>query len=527
MTKPQVLIVEDETLDDYLTNLRSDEYDLTGVRSLAEAIAALEQNMFDVVITDLDLFDEPYGGMKVIKRVKELDATTSAMMVTFYSNVDNANYVMRQLGAQAFFPKPLDIAACRKRIHAAIAERRYRLEAIEAVRQGGFALIRNPYSAGKPLGVGDAMFYGRDEVFDFIRDNVTEATRCNHIALVGARRIGKTSILHELPIRLGATCLPVYVNCQSLGIDPGMPAFFGTLASYIRRGLQDLGLEIAGLPELAVADWSDAPALVFAEKFLPPLRRIVYNRMLALALDEFEELASKVQRGRLDAAVFEFLHSLMQEEKQMVFVLAGTRRLAELNAVNRAAGAIIQTTQFYPVGLFSPEQARRLIEEPVAYSGMHYAPEALEAILRATGGYPYLIQLVCGLLVNRRNEQRRNEMTPQDVQAVLDAVIETPQPGFFWETLTPHQQAVLIAACQLSPGGVIKAADVEARLQVLSQQWQPPVRQLLHELALEGLLRESAGEWQHEYTLAFDLVSAWVRRHKTLDSVWEKLKNDA
>jgi hypothetical protein len=192
--------------------------------------------------------------------------------------------------------------------------------------------------------------------------------------------------------------------------------------------------------------------------------------------------------------------------------------------VSSPAAAIVEMTTFLPVSLLPPDLARRLIEEPVAYSGMCYQPDAIVALLSATGGYPYLIQLLCGLLVNMRNEQRRNEMAADDVRCAIEALLETPQPGFFWESLTPYQQAALIAACDLwQHRQTITARDAEAKLQTLGvpfQTWETPVRRLLHQLALEELLRESAADRQHlEYRPAFGLLSAWVRRHKTLDQI--------
>ncbi len=525
-SKPQVLIVEDQkkTLADYLRTLHSDEYDLTGVRSLAEATAALKQEKFDVVVTDLELFEQVDGGMQVIAQAKALDATIAVIVVTVHSNAANASRAIRELGARAFFPKPLDFAACRQRIHEAILERRYRLAAIEAASRGAFMPIRSPYVAGKPLAQNNVMFYGRDELFDFIRANVEEEAHQNHLVLVGPRRIGKTSVLQQLPARLGPSSLPVYINCQALGIDPGMPTFFLQLSRQIRRSLQAQGLDVSGLPALTEADLGRSPAMAFSDAFLPRLRPVLDGRSLALCLDEFEELEHKVQRGRLEPVVFTFLRQLMQTERQIVCILAGTRRLEELGAADREAASILNLAIYRRIGVLPPDLAGRLIEEPVAYSGISYQAEAVEGMLRATGGYPYLIQLLCGLLVNRRNEQQRNEMTPEDVQAAITALAEAPQPGFFWNTLRPRQQAVLISACQLWRNrGAITAQDVEAELQTVGvscQNWKTPIHRLLHELALEELLCEEVGDGQNlQYSPAFELLSAWVRRHKVLDQI--------
>jgi CheY-like chemotaxis protein len=568
---PQVLVVEDEAevLEDYLLNLSSDEYKLTGVRSLEDAIAALEKQKFDVVVTDLQLFNRPDGGMQVIERTKALDATIAVIMVTAYGSESIARRAIRQLGAQGFFPKPLDFDFCRKRIHQTILERRYRLAAIEAAAQGGFVPISSPYVAGKPLGQGSVMFYGRDEIFGFIRENIGEPPQHNHLALVGARRIGKTSILQQLPKHLTpSSFFPVYINCQSLGIDPGMPAFFLQLARQIRRGLKRQGsgpvsastlvipneceesngrsLVIPNeceeshasggdLPILKPADVERMPAFMFMDKFLIPLMHAnarFQTCSLVLCLDEFEELVDKVRRGRLDASVFEFLHSLMLDEPHIVFILAGTQRMTELGNVSRRAAEMVEMTTLRSIGPLSPSLARSLIEEPVAHSGMRYESEAIEAILEATGGYPYLIQLLCGMLVVRRNAQRRNEMRVADVQIAIENLLESPQPGFFWESLTLYQKAVLLAVIGLWQGGQVitpqRVAMWLKEAEVGYHNWGVLARHLLHELALQSLLHEEKSDDARAsiYTLTFEMLGAWVRRHKTLGEIREEILHE-
>jgi hypothetical protein len=327
-----------------------------------------------------------------------------------------------------------------------------------------------------------------------------------------------------LPTRLEPSLLPVYINCQALGIDPGMSAFFLKFSRQIRLSLQSQGVDESRLPTLTKADLGSTPALVFSDIFLSRLWRVLGNRSLVLCLDEFEELENKVQRGRLDVNVFSFLHDLMLTEAQIVCILVGTRHLEEPGAMSPEAASILELVDFQRIGVFSSDVACRLIEEPVAYSGMCYQTGAIENILQATGGYPYLIQLLCGRLVNRRNEQRRNEMTTDDVETTIASLIETTQPGFFWKSLMPCHQAVLICASQLwRSREVITAQNIEAKLQAAGvpyQNWETSVYRLLHELALEELLREQAGDEQNlQYMPAFGLLSAWVRRHKVLDQI--------
>jgi CheY-like chemotaxis protein/uncharacterized protein (UPF0248 family) len=532
LCKPQVLIVEDmrETLDDYLLNLRSDEYELTGVCSLEQASAALEQQTYDVVVTDLMLPNNPEDGMQLAEKARSIDATIAVIVFTGYEHTSLvAQHTIRKLGAQAFFTKPLDFRACRKRIHQAILERRYRLASIDAAEQGSFAVIRSPYVAGKALGKGSVMFYGRDEIFDLIRHSIGTRPYHNHLALVGPRRIGKTSILQQLPERLNPVLfLPVYVNCQALGIDPGMPAFFLKLARQIRRGLRRQNVDVSSLPALSPSDLASMPTFVFVEQFLPQLWQIIGTRTLVLCFDEFEELAHKVQRGRLDDSVFEFLRSIMLDEDQVVLVLAGSRQLMDLGKLSHPAGTIIEMSSFHKIGPLSTELARHLIEDPVAYSGMQYDADAIAMILQASGGYPYLIQLICGLLVARRNVERRNQVTVADVRTATDDLLEMPQPGFFWESLTAYQKMVMVVISRLrqhehsiTPGNVTEELS---HAQVNCQDWHIPIHRVLHELFLEGLLYEESGSAQSlEYRLVYDLSGAWVRRHKALDEIQEEI----
>jgi ActR/RegA family two-component response regulator len=532
--QPQVLLVEDdgETLADYLRNLRSDEYGLTGVRSLEEASAALAQTRFDVVVTDLELFDRPDGGMQVLRAAKALDATTGVIMVTGVGGQPDAHRAILELGAREFLYKPLDFTVCCRRIHEAILERRRRLATIEAAARGAFIRIANPYMAGKALGRGSKMFYGRAEVFGFVRDNLSASSHPSHLALVGPRRIGKTSILQQFPERLDPSAfLAVYINCQSLGIDPGMPAFFLKLSRQICGSLQANGVDVSGLAPLTESDLRQAPALTFTDTFLAQVWRALGSRRLLFCLDEFEELEHSVRRGRLDAVVFDFLRELMRSEERIVCILAGTRRLEELGDASQEAGSILDMVAYRRIGVLRPELARRLIEEPVADHGMGYQEEAITQVQHATGGHPYLIHLLCGALVNRRNEQQRDEMTLEDVDAAIAAVIEGPQPGFFWETLTPYQQAVLIAASwlvlKMEP---ITSHSIAAQLQAFGlswADWSTPIVGLLHQLALEELLREeTSGGQTFQYRLAFDLLGDWVRRHKAIDQIRKDIDHD-
>ncbi|MBN2005211.1 MAG: response regulator [Anaerolineae bacterium] len=523
--KPRVLVVEDEILEDYLWNLRSgDAYELIGASTLDEALKKLEEDTFDVVVVDLMLPDSIEQGLRVISRVKTLDQAIAIIVVTGHPEPGMASRIIHRVGASDFLYKPLDFADCRRKIYRAIEDHRYRLMAIDAAEHGGFAPIHNPYVAGSPLGAGNVMFYGQDEIFDFICTNIGKSHNYNHLALIGPNRIGKTSILQQLSQRLPPSeFVPVNVNCQAFGIDLGMPAFFSQLMTQIKHCLRLQKLDTSTMPIVHTFEWH---FLTFMESFLPNVYKILDGRSLILCLDEFEELANKVRRKRLDVSVFDFLYNLMTQE-QIVFVLAGTRRLMTLGRLYHAAANIVESTISREVTTLSPDATRRLIEERVAYSGMHYQEAAIELIKEVTGGYPYLVQLLCGLLVNLRNERKKNEITVDDVQDAISAVIETSQPGFFWESLTSYQKIVLLAVTQLwRHQEVLTTSRVEGEVLYMGVNllaWPPTVQvaDILRELCFDGLLREVIDIRKGPtYTLAFELSGKWITRHrKNLEQV--------
>src|SRR5437879_92106 len=73
------------------------------------------------------------------------------------------------------------------------------------------------------------------------------------------------------------------------------------------------------------------------------------------------------------------------------------------------------------------DEARRLIEHPVAEMPLRYRPEAVDRVLSLTSGHPFLIQLLCSELVHLKNEQapaERRLATLGDVEEAVGAALE-------------------------------------------------------------------------------------------------------
>jgi outer membrane protein assembly factor BamB len=384
-----------------------------------------------------------------------------------------------------------------------------------------FQPIRNPYAPGTPLSSGSPIFYGRDDLFEFIAENMAGRVRQNILVLIGQRRMGKTSFLQQLPARLGSDYLPVYLDGQSLGVDPGMANFFYDLALTISDALVDQGID---LPEPKPEDFQERPSGAFERDFLPVVFEAIGGRQLLLLFDEFEELEMRVGSGKLDPTIFPFIRHLMQHGRDLGFVFVGTHRL---EALSSDYWSIFFNIALYKYVTFLDERAaRELIVKPVAECGLHYDDLAVDKIFRMTAGHPYFIQLICHALVVHANRERRAYVTIQDVNDVLGEMVELGEAhfAFLWEKSSPMERQVLASLNRLLNHGpsvtVSQIAELLAERGIATGE--KPVAEALRQLVEQDILREVPGQ-PPKYEYKVELVRLWIERYKVLERVIEEV----
>ena len=296
-----------------------------------------------------------------------------------------------------------------------------------------FKPIFNPYLPGTPLRSKSQLFFGREQLFSFIADNAGGWSQRNVFILIGQRRTGKTSTLLRLEHHLPDDLLPVYIDCQSLGVSPGMGALFHDMAWLISDalGVRDIEIEVPP-PEV----WETNPTGQFQRHFIPAVKKLLPpNTTLLLVFDEFEAFESLVQDGILPATFFSFMRHLMQHSDGLSFIFVGTRRLEEMSADYWSV--LFNIALYERITYLTEEAAIRLITEPVA-PDLIYDDLAIDKILRVTAGHPYFVQLVCYALVKRANAERTGYVTISDVNATLDEMLSLGEVHFayLWQRST-------------------------------------------------------------------------------------------
>ena len=127
MSKGRLLIVDDEKVA--LKNLdhvmRKEGYEVVATQSGANALAHLEKQPFDVVLTDLRM--EKVDGMQVLQKCREGGADTEVILITGYATLESAVEAMKH-GAFYYIAKPFRLDEVRKVVAEAMEKIRLRRE---------------------------------------------------------------------------------------------------------------------------------------------------------------------------------------------------------------------------------------------------------------------------------------------------------------------------------------------------------------------------------------------------------------
>jgi len=404
---------------------------------------------------------------------------------------------------------------------------------VEVLQPSEFMVIPNPYVPGRPLRPASPIFYGRQEVFDFVANNAGGLLQRNILILIGQRRTGKTSMLLQLPLHVGEQYLVVYVDCQSMGLAPGLPAWLYDVAMAIGESVAgpnggEGGVQVL-VPDLAA--FERQPARVFEHEFLDRVQAALGERTLLLVLDEFEELETRVRAGHLDATIFSYLRHLMQHTRQVAFVFVGTHRLEEMTSDYWSV--LFNIALYRHIGYLDESSALHLITEPVQPYQMVYDDLALHRMLQVTAGHPYFLQLLCYSLVNAHNRTGRSYTTVDDVDQALEEILTLGGAhfAFLWESSAKHERATLIAMTRLlphlgqaawpRPGA--SASDVALLLAEQGLTLDPrEVSAALRSLAAREILQEVPGDVER-YVFKVGLVALWIERYRSLQKVIEEL----
>jgi hypothetical protein len=244
----------------------------------------------------------------------------------------------------------------------------------------------------------DHMFFGREAELR----SICEQVRLRSFAVIGGRRIGKTSLMRRLHrVRLPAIGFrSIYLDCSTI-------------------------TNAQALLHVPLGDCRPAPAGVeptLAELLEEPgrMRAFTADRPLVLLLDEADRLvaADRAEGWRF----FSELRAVVNRGGVQV-VLGGERALRE--ALRDPSGPLFNFVNETLIGRLDRHSTEELVVGPLRQ--LHIEIEEPEAIVRRiyefTSGHPNVIQRLCHRLVTQLDQQGTRALT----QRLVNETIESPE----------------------------------------------------------------------------------------------------
>jgi hypothetical protein len=300
--------------------------------------------------------------------------------------------------------------------------------------------IPNPFIFGNPVVETEHnVFTGRGDIVRQIEASLLGSMQTPTLLLYGPRRMGKTSILNQLPRLLGPDFTPAIVDCQ----NPAVTESRNTLLRYLSRSICD-GLQRRHLKgeQLAASTLSDEPFTAFDEWLSDIELKMPARMRILLCLDEYERLQVALDAG-WGGAFLDALRHLLQHRARIALMFTGAHTFQELGPAwtDRFISA-----RRVKVSFLKREEVHLLLTKPIPEFNMAYEEGALDAIFTGTNGQPFLTQAVAFELVQLINEQHRKSASIIDIEEATNRALVTGGEYFanLWSDAGEQGQATLI-----------------------------------------------------------------------------------
>ncbi len=122
----RVLVVDDDdTIRDTLYELLSEQYICQTAETAEKAVARLEADVYDVVLTDISM--PGLSGLELLGHIRQKYSNTPVIIVSGIGDQEHAQGLIK-LGAFDFLLKPFTLEVVEKSVKRAIEYRRHLLE---------------------------------------------------------------------------------------------------------------------------------------------------------------------------------------------------------------------------------------------------------------------------------------------------------------------------------------------------------------------------------------------------------------
>ncbi|MFN9598314.1 MAG: AAA family ATPase, partial [Dolichospermum sp.] len=370
---------------------------------------------------------------------------------------------------------------------------------------------RNPYIIGSVIDKPD-QFFGRQSLFEFIKDTLQQNDPL--ILLYGQRRIGKSSVLKQIPQKISYSedqfifidfDIQVFVNSDHTPINQILHYLAQRIGEEIENSLTTIPITIP-----TAEDIEDDPT-IFHGDFLTQIYNILGERKLVLLLDEFDVLSEANNEGNVE--FFRLINNWLSKWPERLFIIPVVgRHLKELPNLL----SLLRESPYKEISFLDKDSAVMLITRPVR-GVVTYQQNAIEEIFSLSAGHPYFTQLICYELFNLARERQIWTINAEDVKTIIDKAIQTGEAGlaWFWDGLYPQAQVVFSAAAEAQHREE-QDDRVSYNPKLLLEEYgilTDSLTQVIKEMAEYGFLHESK-------RVKIELVRRWLlQKHQLKDEI--------
>jgi len=294
----------------------------------------------------------------------------------------------------------------------------------------------SPYETRAP--VTGSRFFGREHEITRILANPDT----NH-AILGIRRIGKTSLLREMErilVEHEDVVRVVYLECSDLL----------STDDYIREVVRKLNPR--ELPRLHMQKY-----VFFFPNFLERMSKVFKSKIIFL-LDEVDNLVI-MQRG--DWELFRMLRA-SSNKGACQYIIAGFREAMQEQYI--LDSPFYNFAQEIRLSEFTRQQARELIVTPMENLRVrfHNEEEVVSRIYEETAGHPNLIQYYCLILLRYLDQTGKREISPENlIDVYSDDGFTSHLLTSFMQNTENREKALIYAILMSAEAGEVKGFNHE------------------------------------------------------------------
>jgi len=414
---------------------------------------------------------------------------------------------------------------------------------VDSLDKGPIVPKMNPYRLGAHIKADDyEVFYGRRKEIQSLLSGLA-ADKPQSYILYGARRTGKTSVLHMLDAIIGDrneyktrshfgipddwyaaldSLEPILINLQGELLTSGDDFF-----RMILRKIASKGLAV------------DAIKTILAEPINPNSLQKFFDqefdkssaRRPLLLIDEFDIVEPFAGKHFYDS-----LRTVIAGAQGFRWIIANAWELYKQN--KSYASPFFNLFDVISLGRLDEVAAIQLILDPWRTQSseqrerqavLQFKGEAVDIILRESGCHPYFIQLICTDIVDYVNSKPSNYVKPDDVYAVIDGIVTTNSAAsnhisYIWEESDYMAKVILLVMLDrlepLSFDELMTELQENARryeIHLSKSQIDKKLKDSKERLLAMGVISESTS---HQYEWGIPMFRRLLEVRREREDLW-------